>query len=132
MYNHFFVRFILQILWILLNVYRYVYSAFGILLDLFYIHAVSSPDRRRITTAKIFFITSKPFDRVTSSYIFLLDRCKEAAEQGCQMACFLTKSPTWGKLWRALEWKKVGILPIWPFGICILRSLSIFDGHLVI
>jgi hypothetical protein len=26
-------------------------------------------------------------------------------DQGCQMVCFQTKNPNWGKFWRVLQWK---------------------------
>jgi hypothetical protein len=43
-------------------------------------------------------------------------------DQGCQMVCFQTKNPNFGKFWRALEWKMfVYFITIWnnlrPFGI---------------
>jgi hypothetical protein len=48
--------------------------------------------------------------------------------QGCQMVCFQTKNPNFGKFWMALEWKTiVYFMVIWN----ILRSFGIFYGHLV-
>jgi hypothetical protein len=44
--------------------------------------------------------------------------------QGCQMVCFQTKNPNFGKIWRALEWKLLlYFMTIWnilrPFGIIL-------------
>jgi hypothetical protein len=51
--------------------------------------------------------------------------------QGCQMVCFQTKNPNFGKIWRALEWKMLlyfltvcNILR--PFGIIIYASYSLW------
>jgi hypothetical protein len=53
--------------------------------------------------------------------------------QGCQMVCFQTKNPNFGKIWRALQWKMLlNVMTIWnilgPFGIIygILWSFGIF------
>jgi hypothetical protein len=48
-------------------------------------------------------------------------------QQGCQTACFQTKSPNSGILWRALEWKN-DFRTIWN----ILWPLEIFNGNLIL
>jgi hypothetical protein len=55
-----------------------------------------------------------------------------SADQGCQMVCFQTKNPNFGKFWRVLQWAifynhlvyftAIGNI-LWPFGK--------FCGHLV-
>jgi hypothetical protein len=58
-------------------------------------------------------------------------------KQGCQMICFQTKNPNWGKFWRALEWKMLvyfmfiwiilrsfGIPILWPFGNAVVNRLT--------
>jgi hypothetical protein len=48
--------------------------------------------------------------------------------QGCQMVCFQTKNPNFGKFCRVLQWKiLVYFMTIWS----ILRPFGIFYGHLV-
>jgi hypothetical protein len=48
--------------------------------------------------------------------------------QGCQMVCFQTKNPNFGKFWRALDWKMfLHFVAIWN----ILCSFGIFYEHLV-
>jgi hypothetical protein len=51
-----------------------------------------------------------------------------AATQGCQMVCFQTKNPNFGKFWRVLEWKMmVYFIDSWS----ILRSFVLVYGHWV-
>jgi hypothetical protein len=48
-----------------------------------------------------------------------------AGRQGCQMVCFQTKNPNFGKFWRVLQWKiLVYFMTIWSI-------LEIFNGHFV-
>jgi hypothetical protein len=52
-----------------------------------------------------------------------------AGRQDCQMVCFQTKNPNWGKFWRALEWKiLVYFMIIWN----ILRPIGVHYGPMVI
>jgi hypothetical protein len=52
----------------------------------------------------------------------------KSLKQGCQMVCFQTKNPNFGKFGRVLQWKiLVYFMTIWS----ILRPLEIFYGHLV-
>jgi hypothetical protein len=51
-----------------------------------------------------------------------------ARMQGCQMVYLQTKSPTWGKIWRALEWKMLlYLMTIWN----MFRSFGMIHSRLV-
>jgi hypothetical protein len=54
---------------------------------------------------------------------------KKGADQGCQMVCFQTKNPNFGKLWRVLQWK---MMVYFIDTRSISRSFVIFYGHLVV
>jgi hypothetical protein len=60
--------------------------------------------------------------------------------QGCQMVCFQTKNPNWGKFWRALEWKMLVCIfyghlgyftvlwcILWPFGNVVVIWYILVD-----
>jgi hypothetical protein len=56
------------------------------------------------------------------------DSHESRLNQGCQMVCFQTKNPNFGKIWRALEWKMLlYFMTIWN----ILRPFGIIFGLLV-
>jgi hypothetical protein len=47
--------------------------------------------------------------------------------QGCQMVSFQTKNPSFGKCWRALDWKMLTcFMAVWN----ILQTFGIFYDHL--
>jgi hypothetical protein len=48
-------------------------------------------------------------------------------EQGCQMVCFQTKNPNFGKIWRALKWKMLlYFMTIWNIFMAFWYSLWSF------
>jgi hypothetical protein len=82
-----------------------------------------SPIFSRILSAKIFFFKHNIDPRTLFGATFIF----RDPVLGCQIVCFQTKNPNFGKFWRTLDWK---MLIYFMVIRDILWSFGIFYGHL--